>query len=768
MVPDDRSTASVAQVRARIAEFCAARDGAGAFLTLAGSAYTAEEHPGLWEYLARRLQAAGAADLASQARRVLARAGMLRGQAAIEEAETALAASEPGLALTILDAAFDRDSPDDEVNRLFAAALMHRDPVAAVAHLRRLSRDTLRALLAYVDGLRRANLLSEADAALAEAERRFPAEPRIAARRARMKERRYDWSGALADWRKLAAEVPAQRIEGLFKVMELSRRMGDEAQVTAAFADLAVGAGGRATTLSEAVDALLFLRQPGAVRAYLTQEAAPARRGRHADADWVDLAQSLLSDGHIGLAGWLEAQGLPVGPVVNTILRQAPLTAADRAAVRGPIARAAALLSPDVLLADLARSYPRAPRAVFAHDPILLVNASLAAGGAERQFVTLVRALLRRGVAPARLHVALFDTSSERGNAHFLPDLQDTGVALHVLPETPARPEPGAEDGLVAALPLALRSDLTRLLPLVRDLRPGILQGWQDRASLACGLAGVMSGTPRIVLSARNMRPDLRNDGRLSTMRGLMRQLCLWEGIVLAANAEAAARDYGQWLDLPDGGVRTLLNGLDLDRFRIRRPARPAAPSGPRVVEVLGVFRLAANKRPLLWLRTFALLKARLPFPIRGRIVGVGALRDDMLREMEALGITGDVTLEGRIDDPARIYGASDMLLLMSRVEGTPNVVIEAQACGMAVAACDVGGTAEALLQEGASSGLLLPAEITEEEAARQIADWLPAARLADPGPRRAFVTGRYDMTVLADTALSLYGLVPGPQAGAA
>ena len=137
--------------------------------------------------------------------------------------------------------------------------------------------------------------------------------------------------------------------------------------------------------------------------------------------------------------------------------------------------------------------------------------------------------------------------------------------------------------------------------------------------------------------------------------------------------------------------------------------------------------------------------------------MGSGPFRDQIERESAALGLD-DLILQDRLESPAEIYGASRVLLLMSRVEGTPNVVIEAQAYGLAVAACDVGGVNEALMQNGPAAGLLLPVEIDPAEAAERIAAWLPAALQASPDQRRRHVERTFGTAALARRTLALYG----------
>ena len=113
--------------------------------------------------------------------------------------------------------------------------------------------------------------------------------------------------------------------------------------------------------------------------------------------------------------------------------------------------------------------------------------------------------------------------------------------------------------------------------------------------------------------------------------------------------------------------------------------------------------------------------------------------------------------------DPADIYAGMTALLLASRVEGTPNVVLEAQASGLPVAAFDVGGVKEAVLQHEANAtendNLLLHAGATAEEVIERMLAWWPRVCQRDPAERRRKILAAYDSAAAAHEALQLYGI---------
>ena len=85
-----------------------------------------------------------------------------------------------------------------------------------------------------------------------------------------------------------------------------------------------------------------------------------------------------------------------------------------------------------------------------------------------------------------------------------------------------------------------------------------------------------------------------------------------------------------------------------------------------------------------------------------------------------------------------------DVVLLTSELEGTPNVLLEAQALGRPVVATDVGGCAETFLP--GQTGILLPAQPSAEEIAEAVTRILRdrefMARANEQGP--AFIRERF------------------------
>jgi len=139
---------------------------------------------------------------------------------------------------------------------------------------------------------------------------------------------------------------------------------------------------------------------------------------------------------------------------------------------------------------------------------------------------------------------------------------------------------------------------------------------------------------------------------------------------------------------------------------------------------VLAVGRLSAEKGHADLMEAVALLDDVPGF----RLVLVGDGPERARLEKQALGRR--VVMVGHQADVAPFYAAATLLALPSHSEGSPNVVLEAMAAGVSVAATEVGGVPEIL--ENGRTGLLVPA--------RDAAAMAAAIRrlLTEPDTRRA------------------------------
>jgi glycosyltransferase involved in cell wall biosynthesis len=155
---------------------------------------------------------------------------------------------------------------------------------------------------------------------------------------------------------------------------------------------------------------------------------------------------------------------------------------------------------------------------------------------------------------------------------------------------------------------------------------------------------------------------------------------------------------------VPRSRLRMIRNGFVAGGAPVPRDAARErlglAPDGP----VLGwVGRFSEEKDPLLAVEAFARLGRR---DARLCMVGDGPLRDECRAVAASRGVEARVILPGSVADAGPLIGAFNVLVLSSRTEGTPMVVLEAAAALVPVVSTAVGGVPDLL---GDDRGWLAP-----------------------------------------------------------
>jgi glycosyltransferase involved in cell wall biosynthesis len=384
----------------------------------------------------------------------------------------------------------------------------------------------------------------------------------------------------------------------------------------------------------------------------------------------------------------------------------------------------------------------------------VMVNASLQAGGAERQLVNLLRGLDKRSRHP---HVLLcFHLTENEDQQFFARELACTSIkvrdalplaaALTRLTSLCGDTEVRRLHSSLAWAPTDLRSAVIRLAAEFLGLKPAVVHGWQDATGLATAVAGLVCGTPHVIVNTRNLNPTNFAYFR-SYMPALYRRLSEEPNVVLVNNSNAGARDYERWLGLDDGRFVVVRNGLDETALHPRDAQgtyaqRVALGVPPDAAIVGGIFRLEDDKRPLLWLEV-----ARRVLDSRPNtyflLYGGGNLESKTRARARKLGITRHLVMPGRSANPGEALSLFDVVLLTSAVEGTPNVVLEASMMGVPVVATAVGGTPETIV--AGSTGLLVPSPApgkNDDGLARQLADRVIEALESEELARSAFRHG--------------------------
>ncbi|WP_454796638.1 glycosyltransferase [Novosphingobium lindaniclasticum] len=297
----------------------------------------------------------------------------------------------------------------------------------------------------------------------------------------------------------------------------------------------------------------------------------------------------------------------------------------------------------------------------------LFVINSLAGGGAERVFTTLVEQLSgpRSDFA---ITVALLDNEAEE--AYLLPE----NVPIERL---------DAKGGL-------LRS-VRGMRRLVRRSRPDVALSFLSRANVATLAAMRQTGGATVISERVNTTAHLKHG-----LSGLVSRLLIRRTYPAARQVIAVSQGVARTLETdfaisPDR-IRVIHNPVDVDRIRARAALEPAIEVTRDDFVTMG--RLVDNKNTAMAIRALATA------PARGNLIvlGEGPLREELAHLAASLGLERRVRFAGFLANPHAVLARAGCYLLTSNAEGFPNAMLEAMALALPVVATDCpSGPAEIL-----------------------------------------------------------------------
>lgn len=355
---------------------------------------------------------------------------------------------------------------------------------------------------------------------------------------------------------------------------------------------------------------------------------------------------------------------------------------------------------------------------------MLYLVGQLTPGGLERQLCYLLGEMDRERYRPA---VAVWNYSA---TAAYVPRIRALDVPMYAFPE--------------------MRSGAAKLFAfrrLVARLQPEVVHSYSFYTNIAAHWS--VLGTRAVAVGS--VRGDFTVDkkdagaclGRLSA-RWPRHQIC---------NSSAAAETCRRSGNLfAPKQVYVVRNGLDVERFRSVPAGDSGAGNGARL-SIVGVGSLVPVKRWERLVRAAAALKQR-GVDCLIRIAGDGELREVLEQQARNLRVADSIEFIGYTDDIPELLAGARFLVHTSDSEGSPNVVLEAMACGRAVVATDAGDIPS--LVDNGKTGFVVPRGDDETLVGRMmslIVDDGLCRRMGEAGRakvERQFGLGRFVADTLA------------------
>ncbi|QJB56209.1 glycosyltransferase [Pseudodesulfovibrio sp. zrk46] len=306
---------------------------------------------------------------------------------------------------------------------------------------------------------------------------------------------------------------------------------------------------------------------------------------------------------------------------------------------------------------------------------ILHVITGLDVGGAETMLYRLAKGMNRKRFTS---RVVSLIEPGPMGT-----QLEEAGIPVHTLSMRRGVP----------SLPALLR-----LVRIIRNYKPDVVQSWlyhADLAALAATKIAYPMGGPKI---AWNIRCSFMALDEYRRMTGVTLKLCAalsrFPDAILTNSNEA--RRFHKALGYTSKHFEVIPNGFNVDHFHpdptARQAVREELSISPDKVVIGHVARFDAMKDHQTLIRAAAKTtqNCNTIFMLAGRGVDYDNL--DIATWMREAGLPADrVRLLGERNDVARLMAAMDIHVSSSTGESFPNVVGEAMCCGVPNVVTDVG-----------------------------------------------------------------------------
>ena len=314
-------------------------------------------------------------------------------------------------------------------------------------------------------------------------------------------------------------------------------------------------------------------------------------------------------------------------------------------------------------------------------EKIALFVGSLEGGGAERAMLDIGRGLAEKGFA--------VDLVLMRPTGPYFEDVPDSVqvIALNT-------------HGIVATLPA--------LMNYLRRRQPSVLLSTLNTCNVAALLARVQLGRRiAVIVRQSNHFPTYAARSHFRRRLLLAVERALWRfADVVVTNSSAVASDLKRIAPRISSRVRVIHNPVvSPDLFaRATEPVEHPWLRDGQVPVVLAAGSLSPNKDHAMLLKAFALVATERT--ARLVIIGEGRERDRLSALARELGITDRFDLPGFQRNPFAWMARARVFVLSSVIEGAPNVLVQAIACGTTVVSTDCPGGAREILGDGAWGAL--------------------------------------------------------------
>jgi glycosyltransferase involved in cell wall biosynthesis len=248
-------------------------------------------------------------------------------------------------------------------------------------------------------------------------------------------------------------------------------------------------------------------------------------------------------------------------------------------------------------------------------------------------------------------------------------------------------------------------STIQKLKRLVAEVRPDLIQTHAVKSHFLVRLSGLPKAIPWVAFhhgyTSTTWRTDLYNELDRWSLKAASQMVTVSHASLDQLRSKGVPSERVKVIHnaVPTGYGIEMCDSSQIDALR----SSLGIPVGQKVI--LSIGRLSKEKDQVSLVEAMSELRGSFsPYLV---ILGEGPEHKTILEKTRLLGLTDRVILTGQRDHIGPFYSLADVVVISSRSEGSPNVLLEALAAGVPLVATSVGGIPE-MVRDG-EHALLVP-----------------------------------------------------------
>ena len=244
------------------------------------------------------------------------------------------------------------------------------------------------------------------------------------------------------------------------------------------------------------------------------------------------------------------------------------------------------------------------------------------------------------------------------------------------------------------------------------SIKPHFVVGWSTYANLLTLIVSIFPHNWKTIISERNYLPEVFSKNNCSKLRRsiifFFIKLLYRKSNIITANSKRSLR----FLELFIGRgpvYQQLFNFINVEfALKCSRQSLTEIPNFSEQPHILAIGRIVNQKGFDILLKALKIVRNQKPWSIL--IVGDGPEKDGLKRLSKRLHLSNAIYWLGEQSNPFPFYGWADLVVVPSRYEGFPNVILEAMACKRAVICSDCMTGPKEMTDNG-NAAVLFPVE---------------------------------------------------------